>query len=678
MQFSKSRPLPLRLLAFRVTSSFLITLWICLQPQHLVCATEIPVAPEHVQRNEIEQSIPHTFSPIDAHDPLLQERGTDDDGYVPDFAYFDRSLIGRQEAEVIKLENNKPHTSELAPEKVAFFRFEKGTGASKRDENLSPGSSLDRLETKNTSGRSISEDTVEEKRSDEELLLEETPFENSLDRRQNAARRIWISANTCRQPIVTIPLMSTDPPKLTLYISSSEQRPGPNTPRDQLLTDPADFVKGFANFTTETDGDLFIGVSSPVLTSGWDGSWSFEVAASLDGSFHNFLARDYLYMVDTDSDSALFVTFNLTTSNSTADLDKWKNGNPFTMYAFPANANSSRAVIGLEHSYCGLKSLFNTTNNISVSTTITTKFGGGRPKAQFNVQGLKMDEEYTGFLAVDGANENLRLPLITDDDGDTEQFVVRGGGQVFAQWKWRTKADDSCQVIQDLEFCDNIAYAVPSSSAFKQNDAGLMKLYDDLAKSYYQNFTNSLDQIACETTSTAQYSLARNCDDCRRDYKDWLCSVVFPRCEDYGAQGDWLHARNINTPFANGSIPHMDNLTAVFNSTFRDRFAYNRSRVPMIDDQIKPGPYKELLPCDYLCHNIVRSCPAILGFACPEGEALEHAYGEAKKSFQNLTCNFPGAVKILNRAVGASPKTVGIDPGVVMFAVFVVGLFGIL
>lgn len=207
-----------------------------------------------------------------------------------------------------------------------------------------------------------------------------------------------------------------------------------------------------------------------------------------------------------------------------------------------------------------------------------------------------------------------------------------------------------------------------------------MFLYDDLARRYYQNFSNSLDQIACETTSEAQYSLARNCTHCREDYKDWLCSVVFPRCEDYGAEGEWLHVRNIGKTLANGSIPHADNLTAEFNNTQRLRFAFNQSRVPMIDKYINPGPYKELLPCDYLCHNIVRSCPAKLGFACPEGDALTHAYGrmyDKNSEFrENLTCNFPGAVKVLNPTVaGASRGVVGVNGlGVVVIAALV-GLF---
>lgn len=183
---------------------------------------------------------------------------------------------------------------------------------------------------------------------------------------------------------------------------------------------------------------------------------------------------------------------------------------------------------------------------------------------------------------------------------------------------------------------------MPSSPQFKLNDTGLRLLYDKQAETLYQNFSNSLDQIACDTASTAQYSLARTCNDCRRDYKSWLCSVLIPRCEDWTATDPWLQERNINTPFADGTFPHGNNQTKEFNTTIRERFAYNRSRNPMIDQSIKPGPYKELLPCDDLCFDLVRSCPAKLGFACPNSPAKELSYGT--RNPDSLKCNFPGAV----------------------------------
>lgn len=61
----------------------------------------------------------------------------------------------------------------------------------------------------------------------------------------------------------------------------------------------------------------------------------------------------------------------------------------------------------------------------------------------------------------------------------------------------------------------------------------------------------------------------------------------------------------------------------------------------MIDTTIKPGPYKELLPCKDICYNLVRSCPAALQFVCPlEGHGLNYSYG-SPHSGVGVTCNSP-------------------------------------
>lgn len=228
--------------------------------------------------------------------------------------------------------------------------------------------------------------------------------------------------------------------------------------------------------------------------------------------------------------------------------------------------------------------------------------------------------------------------------------------------------------MTDLEFCDNVAYAVPSSPEFKFDDDKLKAIYDKQARDYYKNFSNSLDQVACDAPLTSQYSLARNCDNCRADYKAWLCSVLIPRCEDWTADDPWLLPRNINTPFANGTIPFASNMSAAFNETMRDRASYSRSRNPEIDEVIKPGPYKEMLPCEDLCFDIVRSCPAQLAFACPDKPARALQYGTRDPDGNTLTCSFPGAVVKLN--VQSSASFVGLSSSnLVLVATLLVSMF---
>jgi calcium channel MID1 len=124
---------------------------------------------------------------------------------------------------------------------------------------------------------------------------------------------------------------------------------------------------------------------------------------------------------------------------------------------------------------------------------------------------------------------------------------------------------------------------------------------------------------------------------------------------------------------ADGTLPHGDNMTKEFNATFRERFAYSRSRNPMIDQIIKPGPYKELLPCEDLCFDLVRSCPASLGFACPNTPARELSYGTRKPN--NLTCNFPGAVVDLS-PLKAGARAVMLEVGVLVSMLVLAVLWG--
>jgi calcium channel MID1 len=235
-------------------------------------------------------------------------------------------------------------------------------------------------------------------------------------------------------------------------------------------------------------------------------------------------------------------------------------------------------------------------------------------------------------------------------------------------------ADDSCQVIYDLDFCDSVAYAVPSSDKYKLDDDGLKALYDNQAQKYYQNFNRSLAQIACDTASDAQYSLARNCNHCRSDYKNWLCSVLIPRCEDWRADDPHgrLQDRNVNALLPDGSMTYNGNVSKEINETIRDRFAFSKSRNPMIDKDIQPGPYKELKPCEDLCFDIVRSCPAKLQFSCPSGPARELSYGKRDPKEEELWCNFPGAVVKLNVQGAAARLRVGMK-----LVVAVVGVVGV-
>ena len=117
-------------------------------------------------------------------------------------------------------------------------------------------------------------------------------------------------------------------------------------------------------------------------------------------------------------------------------------------------------------------------------------------------------------------------------------------------------------------------------------------------------------------------------------------SVTIPRCEDYSSSDDFLQPRNAGQNFFNGTsleAGHPDQKLS----------ASNRSRSSLIDEQIQPGPYKEVLPCQDVCHNLVRNCPASLEFSCPQGTLLKLSYGQRSPN-GDVTCNYMGAAYYLN------------------------------
>jgi calcium channel MID1 len=375
------------------------------------------------------ESLPLAFAA--GQDDNSRSGGSDGSGgYAPDFDYFDRSLLGRQEPQgpqIDDLVNNKKVEKDINPGQTLYFVLKQGlTRLTRSDE-----AAIEALEARGTV--SPLEGPLDEavaategKRNAEHIDTDE-----QLEKRQTG-NRVWISANACRQP--NPPTDNTgksrNHPQLVMYASTSprNQKPGPDS-TDNLVTPPTGllFEKGFANLTLQTNSDIYIGISAPNLEPDWFGSWHFEIAASTDGPFHGYdNTNPYLFMIDTDSDSALFITYNL--SDSSNDADKWKQNNPFTMYAFEVDAVAP--FNGMERSLCAMENYSNLTN-ATTEISITTKFGDNLPKSQFHVQGLKAGKNYYGFLAAKGVQEVLQLP-----GGGT----VRGGGMVFQQFNFTTKA----------------------------------------------------------------------------------------------------------------------------------------------------------------------------------------------------------------------------------------------
>ncbi|KAK2765925.1 stretch-activated cation channel mid1 [Arachnomyces sp. PD_36] len=473
---------------------------------------------------------------------------------------------------------------------------------------------------------------------------------DELERRAdpaNSTTPLYISLNTCLVPFLKSSDASNDEPlpQLKVYISQSKslQKPGPDVDSSDQIIIEAD--GGFVGTTVNATGDVFIGVSAPNLKD-FSEVYNYEIAASIDAPYHDYNEdTPDLYFVDGDSYTALLVTNDVTTQSDPGDEEfkKWMEADPpFTMFAQNTNDTS---ISGLEKSYCGLKKFSKISKNTdNVKAGMTSRGIGGRPKEQFYITSLNESSIYYGFLAI--------------DSNSSSEGNVGGGGKVWKAMNFTTKAgmynplpstvilfssnsanpEHNCALVFNLEFCSEVAYAVPSNSSIEVD--GLMKLYDSHASALYKNFSRSLQQIACNASSTSRYSLASDCDHCASAYKQWLCAVTIPRCSDFSSNLPFLRARNTGQPFLDGST--LDESSIYHNDPWA-----NSSRNPIIDTEIRPGPYKEVLPCQDLCYDLVQSCPAALGFGCPEGNSLNASYG-TRSPDGDITCSYLGAAYFLN------------------------------
>jgi calcium channel MID1 len=106
-------------------------------------------------------------------------------------------------------------------------------------------------------------------------------------------------------------------------------------------------------------------------------------------------------------------------------------------------------------------------------------------------------------------------------------------------------------------------------------------------------------------------------------------------------------------------------------ATLLNLMATNSSRNPLIDQTIEPGPYKEVLPCEDLCYDLVQSCPAILGFGCPiRGKGLELSYGKRSNDSGIITCSYLGAAYYLS----GSGRQKALEIGWMALIAFTVGV----
>lgn len=595
--------------------------------------------------------------------------------YEPDFGIFDRGILGRAPPGVSSLTNNVPEMLNVVPGTTQVFVFEKAL----------------------IFGRQEEEEDEEEKRRDAELRRREAGYEEgdgddehdsgSLDledieideeggaegrprltRRQSGnstTRTVYFSANTCIQPQLLSPTISGAAPQLTMYVSTTSENisPGPSSnPNHQKWYV---FEEGAVMVTLNVSSDVYIGISAPnISTTMLSGLYNFQLAASVDDYYHNYDNETdaNLIWVDSDSSASLLITHNLTDSTDAVTDNDIMNVQPYVMFAQNVE---DRSADGVRFSYCGLQTYAQiaATKNGKFTSMVTTGMTlaglGNLPKQQFYFSGLNASSSYVGILAA----------LPQNGTGTIGSNVVGGGGKVARATSFQTKAANAnCEVIFDLPFCNETAYAVPSNPTRFTNATQLAQVYDKYASDMFDIFTNVLAQIPCEAPDTQRYSLARTCADCSAAYKNWLCSVAIPRCSDFSDNSTWLQPRAISQP----NPITGDFLAPALAAQYPNTTAFNSSRNPFIDETIAPGPYKEVLPCEDLCYSLVQSCPSNIGFSCPRPGYIgfNTSYGQRSEADEDgfVTCNYPGSAHYFS-AGPAGPQSSWLAAAIVSVAV---------
>ncbi|KAL8946267.1 MAG: hypothetical protein Q9222_007312, partial [Ikaeria aurantiellina] len=563
----------------------------------------------------------HRLFDLLGNNDALQGEEVKATSYEPSFAGLDRSIIGRASEATTPLSSNAVQFRDIDQGDIQFYSFPQHApfGGSARDFPLN-------LTATNTT--CLERDLI------------------SLAEKQNPTdgpHTVWLTMSLCDQP--TSPATgSSRPPPLEVFVSTSSGNQQPTSDRNDHVMP---VHEGFGNLTLfNVTSDIWIGVSAPSASDGISGQYSYELAASVDAPYARYIEGEFtawdteIKSWDTDTNSSILGTGDVTNAlSNTSVYQQWMTMKPPPFSIYVQDLTNS-AVLGLQRSVCGLR------NHASVNASedrVDNRMVniGGQPRQRFYVKGLTSNSRY-----------NVTMTLEQPPGNST----IGGGGAVWRSANFTTKSDNNCQIIYDLSFCTDVAYAVPSNPKYAGNMTELASLYDKYANDSYQNFDKSLQQIPCETTPTAQYSLARNCNDCANAYKAWLCAVTIPRCRDLSEPAGkvFLQPRNLNAQkFINDTNVPTKEDGDILSHDNRTSPQFNSSRNPsVIDDQIMPGPYQEMLPCKDLCYHLVQSCPAALGFACPlEGRGLNYSYGHYRRTDTDWYCNWPGG-KLVNAAAG--------------------------
>ena len=408
MQFPKLTPLQSRFAASFAASLLLVILYLTFSSPHFAYAFES----DSIEHRDHNHPLLLDLTNHDLGPHFTDWSSEDEKSYEPEFAALGRSIVGRvpDEPMISELSNNVPGKMDISGGQQQYWSFSKMAlygQLSSTTSDLPPS---------------------QQKRGDEDLE-EDAQTKVELKRRQTGDRMLYLTLNVCDQPSAVFSNSTAPPQPLQLFLSqnSNNQRPGPNVAD---LTQALKADHGYANYTIMTSDAIFIGIDAP-SDPNYQGTYNYEITASIDApyTFH----EDYsnLYYVDSDKNASLLVSNNLTSANASQSLkQQWMSkGSLFSIFVHNQNDPS---ILGLSRSYCGMRNHAQIQGNVQgventdveVGMTLT---GGRLPKQQFYVKNLNGSSSYYATIAIQST-------YTKSGSGN-----VNGGGTIWNYIKFDTK-----------------------------------------------------------------------------------------------------------------------------------------------------------------------------------------------------------------------------------------------
>ncbi|KAG2734331.1 hypothetical protein G9P44_002337 [Scheffersomyces stipitis] len=403
---------------------------------------------------------------------------------------------------------------------------------------------------------------------------------------------IFITGNICTQPSN----VGANQTSLAVYYSFNSSI-FTNIEYSTMVLFENGYVQSLADVAVNSNNNesvLYIVVRAPENVNK-TATWTYQIGVSQNDLVFQWDDQTWAQFIDSDDDSALVVTGNLTNVQGLNITELNATRSQFSLYVY---SNDYRHYFDtLNSSWCAVRNGPALMNPATIESSYTSRQGSLHQ--QFHLTGLNKSTKYIAYLISDFHGSDF-------------------GGAVYRPFEFETLDTEACELIYNLEFCNQIAYSVPATPGGSKEE--VRSLYDNQARNLFTNFSKAIQQISCDTEDTAQFSPIKTCSDCISSYKDWLCAITIPRCS----------TRNI--------------------TGYTERKP-GESRNSFINDIVMPNlSYYEVMPCVNICEAIVRDCPAQFGFMCPTtNETIRQSY-YWDNGGQWPTCNYVGKLTVVTNA----------------------------